>query len=446
MENCKELTNLALHRRVNTDITSNAQDLLVCEASQTAQRVQVVNQNPAFARIANARSLLFLQGPVGHLFGKLANWLLNRGAKVHRVVFNGGDAWYARSLPKEKVFSFDMPMDSWPSTFCRLCSLHSVDVMVLFGQSRPCHAPIIAIARKMGLDVVVVEEGYFRPGFATFELGGVNGSSSTLEIFSWQSSTNSISELDADVCNLHFLKTCFHASLYYVMLFLRQSRFIHYRHHRDTFFITYAYYWLRSWKVKLQRRAKDHALVNSLIKSGMDFFFVPLQHEDDAQVTQHSTFSCNKSFINLVVRSFAKNALPDQRLIFKQHPMSRGGVGLEKFIHDLAFELGIEKLVSCVWEGHNPSILDACQGVVLINSTVGLQALQRGKAVKVLGTSLYDLPNVTSQQTLDEFWRKPQKPDLEISRYFLQQLKHLTQVPCSIYSNTYEAWSFLKTQ
>jgi capsular polysaccharide export protein len=178
----------------------------------------------------------------------------------------------------------------------------------------------------------------------------------------------------------------------------------------------------------------------------VDFFFVPLQHEDDTQVTQHSTFGSNKSFINVVLHSFAKNALPDQRLMFKQHPMSRGGVGLEKFIHDLALELGIEKLVSCVWEGHNPSILDACQGVVLINSTVGLQALQRGKAVKVLGTSLYDLPNVTSQQTLDEFWRKPQKPDLEISRYFLQQLKHLTQVPCSIYSNAYEAWPFLKTQ
>jgi capsular polysaccharide export protein len=272
MQNCIDFNNPALHLRVNTYMALNAQDLIGWEASQIAQRVQVVNQNPAFARIANARSLLFLQGPVGHLFGKLANWLLNRGAKVHRVVFNGGDAWSARSLPKENVFFFDMPMDSWPSTFCRLCSLHSVEVVVLFGQSRPCHSPIISMARKMGLDVVVVEEGYFRPGFATFELGGVNGSSSTLELFSWQSSKNSISELSADVCNLHFLKTCLHASLYYVMLFLRQSRFIHYRHHRDTFFITYAYYWLRSWKVKLQRRAKDHALVNSLINSGMDFF------------------------------------------------------------------------------------------------------------------------------------------------------------------------------
>ena len=134
------------------------------------QRV-VVKQNPAFIKLAEANSVLFLQGPVGQLFGKLANWLLNRGTKVHRVVFNGGDAWYARSLPKEKVFFFDMPMDSWPSTFCRFCSLHSVDVVVLFGQSRPCHAPIIAMAREMGLDVVVVEEGYFRPGLPPLARG-----------------------------------------------------------------------------------------------------------------------------------------------------------------------------------------------------------------------------------------------------------------------------------
>lgn len=406
----------------------------------------VVQENPAFARLARASSVLLLQGPVGHLFGKLANWLHLRGIKVHRVVFNGGDAWYSRSLPETQISVFNMPMDSWPSTFSRLCLLHSIDVVVLFGQSRPCHAPIIAKARKMGLDVVVVEEGYFRPGFATFELGGVNALSATLDFFSWKPSAKSNSKLNADLCNLHFFKTCLHATVYYVMLFIWQRRFIHYRHHRDTFFIAYAYYWLRSWKVKLQRHAKDHAMVKSFIKSGEDFFFVPLQYEDDVQVTQHSTFSSNKSFIKKVVSSFAKNALLGQRLLFKQHPMSRGGAGVEKFIHNLALQFGVEQLVSCVWEGHNPSILDACQGVVLINSTVGLQALERGKPVKVLGTSLYDLPDVTSQQTLDEFWREPQKPDPEITSHFLQQLKHLTQVPCSIYSNASEAWSFLKTQ
>lgn len=405
----------------------------------------IVQKNPALIRLSEAKSVLFLQGPVGPLFGKLANWLLNRGAKVHRVVFNGGDAWYAQSLPKSKVFFFDMPMDSWPNTFSRLCSVHSVDAVVLFGQSRPCHAPIISIASQMGLNVVVVEEGYFRPGFATFELGGVNGASSTLERFYWESSSDCVSELSPDECNFHFFKTCLHAVIYYLMFFIRQGQFIHYRHHREILIFASAIYWLRSWKVKFQRRSRDDALVNSLIRSDLDFFFVPLQYEEDAQIKHFSLFVNNKYFIKEVVRSFAKNALPGQRLLFKQHPLSRGGVGLEKFIHELALDLGVESLVSCVWEGHNPSILDACQGVVLINSTVGFQALARGKAVKVLGTSLYDLPGLTSQQALDEFWREPQKPDPEVSRSFLHQIKHLTQIPCSIYSNKNESWGYLNT-
>ena len=405
----------------------------------------VVHGNPAFSKLANAKSVLFLQGSVGHLFGKLANWKLQNGAKVHRVIFNGGDAWYTGSVPRNLVSFFKSSMDSWPSAFRRLCLLHSIDVVVLFGQMRPCHAPVIPIAKEMGLDVVVVEEGYFRPGFATFELDGVNGFSSTLELFTFEASSNHSLKLDANLCNLHFLKTCWHATVYYVMLFIWRRNFIHYLHHRETFFITYACYWLRSWLVKLLRGAIDHLLVRNLIKNNLIFFFVPLQYDADTQVTQHSTFGCNRYFIKEVIHSFAKNALPGQRLLFKQHPMSRGGVGLEKFIHNLALELGIEKMVSCVWEGHNPSILDACQGVVLINSTVGLQALRRGKAVKVLGTSLYDLPCVTSQQTLDEFWRKPQKPYQTPCYNFLLQLKHLTQVPCSIYANANEDWHFLKT-
>lgn len=170
---------------------------------------------------------------------------------------------------------------------------------------------------------------------------------------------------------------------------------------------------------------------------------MPLQFEQDEQLIRYSPFSSNKSFIKEVLCSFAKNALPGQRLLFKQHPMSRGGVGVEKYILKLALELGVERLVSCVWEGHNPSILQGCQGVVLINSTVGLQAIAKGKAVKVLGSSLYDLMGVTSQQAIDDFWRGPQKPDPEISEYFLKQLKHLTQIPCSIYSNKSESLGYL---
>jgi capsular polysaccharide export protein len=298
----------------------------------------------------------------------------------------------------------------------------------------------------MGLDIVVVEEGYFRPGFATFELEGVNGLSETLERFIWQPLSKDLQFLNPDECKHHFFKTCWHASIHYMFLCLRRGRFPNYQHHRETSILFYIKYWLNSWKVKLLRSRVDHELFESIRNSKNRFFFVPLQHEEDEQITRHSSFQQVNDFLGIVIRSFAKHGLSDDLLLFKQHPMSRGGVGHEKFIHDLASNLGIGHRVFCLWDGHNPSILDACEAVLLINSSIGFQALQRGKPVKALGQAVYDLQGIASQQTLEEFWIKPQMPDHEMCSNFLQQLKHLTQVPCSIYANANEPWPFLNTQ
>ena len=415
------------------------------EPSQMTPTPQVVNENPAFARIVNARSVLLLQGPVGPMFVRLANWLEKKGIKVHRVVFNGGDVWDSRSLAKNQLTYFDKPSNSWPSTFQDLCFSHSVDVVILFGQHRPCHERIVKDAKKMGLEVVVVEEGYFRPGFATFELGGVNGHSSTLKRFIWQSLTKDTLDLPPDECKFHFLKTCWHASMHYTLLYLQKSRFSEYKHHRETSLMTNFKYWFQSFKVKLQRSSVDHELFESIRNCKKQFFFLPLQHDGDAQITHYSSFKRIDVFIEKVINSFAKHGLSEDVLLIKQHPMSRGGVGHEKFINDLAIKLGIGHRVFCIWESHNPSVLDACKAVVLINSTMGFQALKRGKPVKALGQALFDLPGLASQQTLEEFWINPQVPDTEISHNFLLQLKRLTQVPCSIYGNANEPWRYLNT-
>jgi len=63
-----------------------------------------------------------------------------------------------------------------------------------------------------------------------------------------------------------------------------------------------------------------------------------------------------------------------------------------------------------------------------------------------MGQAVYETSGVTSQQALKEFWVKPQKPDPRKARVFLDQLKHLTQIPCSMYANADEPWSFLNAQ
>jgi capsular polysaccharide export protein len=80
---------------------------------------------------------------------------------------------------------------------------------------------------------------------------------------------------------------------------------------------------------------------------------------------------------------------------------------------------------------------------VVINSTMGLQAIEHRKPIKVMGQSLYDRPGLTFQGSLDAFWRSPTAPNAEMSDEFLTQLKRLTQVPCSIYANAHEPWRAL---
>ena len=109
-----------------------------------------VHLNPSFTQLVRSNSVLFLQGPIGPMFTKLFFWLEKKGTQVHRVAFNGGDEWDCRSVPQKLLTYFDLPMSSWPPFFRDLCIGKSIDTVILFGQSRPCHQSIIKIAKKMG--------------------------------------------------------------------------------------------------------------------------------------------------------------------------------------------------------------------------------------------------------------------------------------------------------
>jgi capsular polysaccharide export protein len=80
-------------------------------------------------------------------------------------------------------------------------------------------------------------------------------------------------------------------------------------------------------------------------------------------------------------------------------------------------------------------LLKATKGVVLVNSTTGLSALGHGAPVKVCGAALYDLPGLTFQGRLHDFWFVAQnaKPDVEILRRFKVALVEKTQLNGSFY-------------
>ncbi|MBE7942680.1 capsular biosynthesis protein [Ramlibacter aquaticus] len=305
--------------------------------------------------------------------------------------------------------------------------------MALFGQSRHHHKVARIVLQDLGIPVVVFEEGYFRPGFATMELGGVNGYSTTLDRYVWLPPFSGAQPPAPDSTPHHFVKMAVHATRHYVELYRGRAAFPHYAHHRSTDLGEYATYWIRSWTRKAFRHRADLRYQKILFRSGQPYYFVPLQLESDSQLTAHSSFASNQEFASEVIRSFASHAPADTHLIFKQHPHSRGGHSLADYIRDLARSHGVERRIFHISEGDTPDLAEHSMGTVLINSTVGLQAIERRASLMVMGDALYNRVGLAFQGTLDAFWCAGFRPDQDTARNFLAQLKSLTQVPVSLY-------------
>jgi capsular polysaccharide export protein len=377
---------------------------------------------------------------VGSFYDRLTGWLQAGGAEVHRVVFQGGDEHDCQRL---KPIAYRGTLEAWPAFLETLIAQLGIDCVVLFGQSRSYHAKAIAVALVQKIHVVVLEEGYFRPGFMTMELGGVNGHSTTMQHYLWrpvalvQEDCASLVPLDGlqpDISPRHFQKMAWQATRHYAAMHQRRADFPNYIHHRKTNPYKYLAYWLRSWARKLLKTSADHRFQTQLFQGSRPYYFVPLQHDGDAQITHHSSFSENTDFIIRVMRSFAAHAPADALLVFRQHPQSRGGPGHSAFIFSLATELGMADRMHHMVEGDTPDLAEHSAGVVLINSTVGLQALERGAPLMVLGEALYKHPQLTFMGELDDFWHHARPADKAATVAFLAQMKNLTQASVSLYA------------
>lgn len=66
--------------------------------------------------------------------------------------------------------------------------------------------------------------------------------------------------------------------------------------------------------------------------------------------------------------------------------------------------------------------------MVVVNSTVGITALQAGIPTIALGCAFYAREGLTHLNGLDSFWDSPSKPDRELVSSFIQELTDLTQM------------------
>ena len=386
---------------------------------------------------ADTRAFLFLQGPHGPFFFQLAAQLRQTGARVWRVGFNAGDRLF---WPETRTYlPFRGKHETWAETCRHLIENHSVTDLVLYGDTRAIHAEAITLAKAKGLRVHIFEEGYLRPYWITYERDGSNGNSRLMELSLQDMALAQKSNLlDPPVPPSHWGATrqhIFYGAVYHWCVLALNWRYRNFEPHRDLSVAQEFKLYLRKL-VLMPFHATDRSIASSRIRLGrFPYHLVLLQLAHDASFKQYSPFKDQAEFIDCVLRGFAESAPLHHHLVFKAHPLEDGRTPLRKNIKRLAAKYNLSHRVHFVRGGKLARLLDSAKSAVTVNSTAAQQVLWRGLPLKAFGTSVYDKDDLVSHQSLPDFFRKPERKDIEKYKLFRDFLLSTSQIPGSFYSS-----------
>lgn len=378
------------------------------------------------------KKVLMLQGPIGPFFNRLAKDLKSVGAEVYKINFNAGDCLF---YPKNYI-PFKGSIKEWPEFVERILEEKKIDVVMLFGDCRYMHRIARKIADKKGIEVGVFEEGYVRPDYITLDKYGVNGYSRLPKDPDFYLNLPESEAPKSSPVGQTLLLSIGIAFLYWSAAIFFRFRYPRYRHHRPLKasealkIIPYAW---RKIKYSILESGIQKKLTTDY--SGK-FFLVPLQVYSDSQIIVHSDYFSNQNFMEEVIESFSRNAPKDTVLVFKHHPIDRGYNDYTEFLNETTKK---HKLPKSRWiyihDQHLPTLLSHARGVVLVNSTVGLQALYHGCPMKVCGRAIYDFRGLTYQGALYSFWKDSSKfkVNMELFEKFRNYVINTTQINGNLY-------------
>ncbi|MQQ08908.1 capsule biosynthesis protein CapA [Epibacterium sp. SM1979] len=385
-----------------------------------------------------SRHFLFLQGPHGPFFARLAKMLGHAGCTVWRVGFNAGDQAF---WPNRKSYiPFTQTIDAWPDTFAGLLDQHQITDIVLYGDTRPIHAQAVEIAKARGVQIHVFEEGYLRPYWVSYERGGANGHSPLMDLtLPEMQEALARSDMEAPLPPSHWgdmRQHVFYGAAYHWFVMFLNQRYRNFRPHRDLTvtkeFQLYVQRLLLQPLQSLDRRIATWRVRNG----GFPYHLALLQLEHDSSFQKHSPFSSMADFLELVVSEFAKGAPGHHHLVIKAHPLEDGRVPLRRILRQLARTHGIAHRVHYLRGGKLAGLLNEARTAVTVNSTAGQQVLWRGIPLRVFGKAVYDKPEFVSQQPLAEFFATPARPDARAYRDFRRFLLETSQIAGGFYSRS----------
>ncbi|NTF41631.1 capsule biosynthesis protein [Rhizobium rhizogenes] len=373
------------------------------------------------------RVFLFLQGPSSPLFVDTARALWAAGSRCLRINLNAGDwiSWWT-----DGVLNYRGNFTDWRDYIRQRIKTENVTDLILHGEERPYHRVAIEEAHRLGVRVSVVEMGYLRPDWVTLERDGLSSNSHfpADPAYIIQAAAN-LPEPDwTRRFSQTFLAEALYDLLYYLPTVFLWFLYPGYRRHGLYHPLMEYAGWLRKLPFGRRRAREAEGVIERMIGDGRRFFVYPLQLQTDYQLRSHSPFHRQEDAIRLILRSLAGNAAPETHLVVKLHPLDCGLVDWRAYIARLSASLGLPGRVHVIDGGSLDRLIAASRGMVTVNSTAALSALQAGKPVKTLGVAVYDLEGLVDQQPLDRFWQDPLPPSAELRGAFLRLLAASVQL------------------
>jgi capsular polysaccharide export protein len=364
------------------------------------------------------RVFLFLQGPPGPLFRRLAEEMRNNGITVHRINLNGGDCldWPNGAVDFRGRFS------EWPVFLDKFLREMNITDILLFGDCRPYHLCAHGIAAARKLRTHVLEEGYIRPDWMTLEPEGVNARSTLSRDKEWfqREARRLPAAPDLPPITASFRRRARDSYWYYHHVLTGRLLYPHFHSHRTSPILKEGLGWL--WKLARQKRAQRSAANVLRHLEGKPLFVLPLQLSGDYQIRAHSPFPDMQSAATYAIQSFAANAPGDVHLLLKAHPLDGSFFSWERFVRKQVRHLGLEGRLHFVDGGDLEPMVRGARGLVCVNSTSATLALANGTPVCTLGRAIYDIRGLTHQAHLDSFWSNPTPPEAGIYDAFRRVL------------------------
>ena len=353
------------------------------------------------------RAFLFLQGPPGPMMHQLATAMRDKGVKVERINICAGDQvdW------PEAATNFRGRFRDWPTFFDNFLREHQITDILLFGDCRPYHVSARGVAALRGVRTYVLEEGYLRPHWMTLELDGVNGHSRLTRRKEWvlEQARDLPPEPYLPPVTATLRRRVRDTARHYIAVHAGRLAYPFYRTHRPGSALMEGIGWGWKYLVRGLRDRQARAVLSNL--RGKPFFLFPLQLSGDYQIRSHSPFPDMRAAAAYVMESFARHAHDDAHLLIKAHPFDTTLIHWRGFIDRRARRLGIRSRVHFVDGGPLDQLAAETAGMVCVNSTSATLALAAGRPVCTLGEAIYNVPGLTFDRHLDEFWTDPTPPE-----------------------------------